>query len=107
MYVFGYVSPIDGVSLIPLYQATRNKYIISNLPKPAAGTSLTCYAQVISPNGATKTYYTQVTVNAATMTSSDFTNLASTTVMDDLIESIQMRDKLNALSAAISNNDKA
>jgi hypothetical protein len=59
------------------------------LPSPPTGsTTLTCYVDVVEPNGVTRTYYKKVTVNTATMTTSDFDIQVQNAIMDDLLESM-------------------
>jgi hypothetical protein len=57
-YVFGYINPVDGTTLIPMYQRTYKRSILVTLPallSPA--TSIECFVEVITPNGAAKTYF--------------------------------------------------
>lgn len=97
-YVFGYVNPADGISNIPIYQKTFNRYQRTQLPVPTGQSYLTCYAQVMLPSGESKTYLQNVTMTAPTITASMFSNQLNAAVMDNLVESMQINNKLIILS---------
>ena len=68
---------------------------------------LTCYVTVIKPNQAAKTYYYDVTVTSTTLTVSGFSTVLNNAVMDDLIESMQIYQKLAALSSQMTVSQKS
>lgn len=43
LYVFGYVNPVDGISYIPIYQKSTNRYQRTILPVAPGQSYLSCY----------------------------------------------------------------
>eukprot|EP00347_Sterkiella_histriomuscorum_P003593 403363692 len=107
-YVFGYVNPVDQESLIPLFQRSFNRYIKSQLPYPNIPSGiLTCYVTILLPNGVGKTYFQDVQLSPPTLSVSVFKTQYQNAVMDDLIESMQIKNKLETLSSQLSVAEKS
>lgn len=90
-----------------MYQRTFKKFTQFVLSSPPSGTSLTCYVDVIQPNGVSATYYQAVTVNPTSLSVSDFNTQVAKAVMDDLIESMQMKVKLASLGSSMTTSEKS
>jgi hypothetical protein len=106
-YVFGYVNPVDKISNIPIYQKSTNRYQRSMLPVPDGQTYLTCYAQVTLPSGESKTYQQNVTLSPSTIGVDEFKTQLQAAVMDDMVESMQVKNKLVTLSSRMTLADRS
>lgn len=107
-YVFGYIDPSDGMTQIPMTSKTYKKFVSFILPNPGSGgNTITCYVNVIMPNRVSMTYYKTAMVLPTSLTVAQFLSGVSTTVMDDIIESLQMRNKLVSLQSQMSTAQQA
>jgi hypothetical protein len=99
-YVFGYIDPSDKITKIPMTQKTYKKLVEFILPEPAANSDNTiqCYVDVIMPNRVSMTYRRTVQLSPSDMTVSQFLDGMSTAIMDDIVESMQMKHKLVSLN---------
>lgn len=107
-YVFGYLDPSDQSTKRPVQQRSIKRWISLTLPAPQnGGSSLTCYVDVIQPNGVIRTYQSVVTLSQPTLSTSDFNTQVQNAVMDDLIESMQLKNKLQSLSSSLTVSEKS
>jgi hypothetical protein len=101
-YVFGYINPKDMVTKIPMTQKTYKKQVMFILPEPTTGTTITCYVDVIMPNRVSMTYYKTVSLLPTDMTVQQFSDDVQYAVMDDIVESMQMKHKLVSLRSKLT-----
>ena len=104
--MFGYVNPVDKISNIPIYQKSTNRYQRTQLPVPEGQNYLTCYVQVTLPSGESKSYLQNVTLTAPSISVDEFKTQLNSAVMDDLVESMQIKNKLVTLSSRMSIADR-
>ena len=69
-------------------QKSYKKFTKFILPDTTAGSSITCYVDVIMPNRVSMTYYKTVSLSPSDLTVTAFMDEASTAVMDDIVESM-------------------
>ncbi len=101
-YVFGYINPDDGVTKIPMTKKSYMKFVQFILPQPTQGSSITCYVDVVMTNGVTMTYSQTTQLGLPGLLVVDFMQQVQSTVMDDILESMQMKHKLVSLSGKLT-----
>lgn len=69
------------------------------LPSPITGNTITCYVDVVMPNRVAMTYFQTVTLLPTDLTPQQFMQDVQNAVMDDILESMQMKSKLVSLKA--------
>lgn len=106
-YVFGYVDPKDGKTKIPMTQRTYKRFVTFILPEPLTGSNqINCYAEVIMPNRVSMTFYKPVTLGYSDLTVAAFIEDVQYSVMDDLVESMQLKHKLANMRSKLTLNQK-
>lgn len=88
------MSPLDGVTPVPLAKKSQSRYVSSVLPMSSSG-SLTCYVEVIQSTGASMIFYSSVTVSSPTVTVSSLNSMVSGgLILDNLVAVNQVANTL-------------